>query len=321
MLECSQLLQNYLDVVLEEDTGPLVLSVLKNISLDHRLFEATLRSAKLVDHFIDLAEDIAEIWNSSMSLGLNAQDEVKNLEDELLAATSSTAIKAGGYHYVVNIVGSSIVGDRSLREPEDFVKGDGIYVDSTGNKYEDEICLQNECIVNTVEAVNREDASTMDKHMGGDDDGGIPSGGFSREELFGLLWVIPGIVAFVGLISMINCCPCKTKCKSWTKYPSCVHMCCITLVLPFIFLLAGGFLFPVTLLVTDSCRGVTNVGYQYVSGSAHHLCESSLGGTWEVAEPITSSVCKIELTGSEDVDIPILQLYQTVMGDCGAHGR
>eukprot|EP01138_Halocafeteria_seosinensis_P002493 gb/GECG01002550.1/.p1 GENE.gb/GECG01002550.1/~~gb/GECG01002550.1/.p1 ORF type:complete len:617 (+),score=91.56 gb/GECG01002550.1/:1-1851(+) len=314
--ESLKLLDNYFDNTLVDDTERLETNALLELGLDLRLFEALLRTARVFDNLIDLVEDIGDIWNSSINLDLSLQEEVESMKQELLGLTSSSAIDAGGYHYAFNIAGTSSLTDRSLRDSSKYEKGDGVYVDKEGKSYDDEICLQNDCITTTIENLNSEDVGEAKTHIGSEEE--ESSMGFSREQAFALLYAIPALIALIGLLSLISCCPSKC-CKSWTKWPSCVHMCCITVAIPFILLLVGGILFPFLIVITDICQGGINVGYQYVSGSARNLCQSSLGGTWMEKSPYTSSVCRVDITDSESVDIPILQIYQTALGSCEAH--
>lgn len=306
----SQILRNYFYNVLPKDLKRLSRATIEQARNDDGLYGILMLLTDAGDNLIAMTSEIMEIWDSN-ALTTNLTAQVADQEKLVRAMTDSSAFAAGPFYYLVNVAqhagSASLLGSYTLRPAGEYSEGDGLFEDASGTTYaENGLCLLQQCVEKSIEDYNRKPMAD-----------GV---GVSREQAGTALYLLPVLLLLTGLISTLWFIPCG---KRWTRIPTCCFMICSCIMLPFIFLLVGGLLFPLILGWSDVCYGGLNVASQYVQGSAQGICEAQLQGMWEAhtwASGRSASACRVSLSGDSVVHVPVDAMFAAVAGDCGAKG-
>jgi hypothetical protein len=184
--------------------------------------------------------------------------------------------------------------------------------DSNGNAYPGgDSCLTQACIENEIKYYNQHKVSDYSAIN-------IP---LSREQAQGAPYLIPLFAAILMAISSLC-----YKNHKWSSCLSSCTACYIFVVMIFMFLFMA-FLFPLTLLTSDFCYGVENIGYEMITAKGDAFCSSSLNqwGTLtncEICGPhSTGSGCSQLVSNNITFNLNIQSSYQSVLGSqCAALG-
>ena len=88
-------------------------------------------------------------------------------------------------------------------------------------------------------------------------------------------------------------------------------------VVPWIFIFAGGLVFPMVIVASDACRGLPNVGHHYIKGSEGALCNmlgSAVNVTYTAGGP-----CSVHVTSTSSIDLRFAEIFADLLGSCSKH--
>lgn len=200
-----------------------------------------------------------------------------------------------------------LAGQETVEPWEYAALGGGtVFADAAGHDWSGgRKCVMKECIDATVDKYNRDPLAVHEGGLNID----VP---LSREQLFLLPYIIPVVLAALGLCGALPLCG-----KTWQRIPMCLSGFFICVVLPFIFLFAGALTFAMVMGMSDMCRGGWNVGYHFVSGSDRWVCAQLPNTTYVPAAGSAAAHCRISQFGATlDLDLP--GLYMALLGSCNA---
>lgn len=174
-----------------------------------------------------------------------------------------------------------------------------------GTKYPDKVfCVTRACLERTIVRYN-------DDTLEGASDGAIPIP-LSREDLMTYLYLLPALIAVIGLIPAVSFCG---KDSRWQWYPTCISTTCMCLMMPLLFLITS-FFFTMTMYASDMCWSWPNIGHQYVAGSLGGLC-ADFDGTLDAS----TGLCRVEMdigirNRKLDFNVDLTAVWDTVLGTC-----
>lgn len=164
--------------------------------------------------------------------------------------------------------------------------GGTLFRDASGHRWPNgSFCVTDECIDRTIERFNHDGLFTsLDV---GDDDHRVSAVG--RQTLFFLPLLVPIGMGMAALLSVLGS-------RRWKTAPRYLSACVVFtsfLLVPVGLAIIGGVLFPGAMVFGDACRGLPNLGNQYVQGSTRYLCEVRLAGTL-----LPDESCRVPLNGN-----------------------
>lgn len=142
--------------------------------------------------------------------------------------------------------------------------GDRVFDDSKGQSYPGgRLCVTSQCVDNTIQFYGSGRLSSSSN--------GIVNIQLTPTETLGLPYMLPAAIALVGVLGVIASfwlvtCP---------KIAACFVASCSCTVLPLLFVVVGGGLFPALIVTSDVCSSGLNVVHEYVHNAPKTVCESA----------------------------------------------
>ena len=186
----------------------------------------------------------------------------------------------------------------------------GIWVDSNGNEYPDDItCTMEACEDHTLTYINDEPLSAWYLEMPWFPEVGVD---FTLSEIFLMMWIPPLITSFLGLfVFALNF---KFYYEKTRKCCTFMFMGCVCCQIPFI-LLFTAMIFPMTVMLSDVCDSGANIGTGYLVAYGDDFCSNAFGGegTLNACEIVVDTIRDENITFS----VNILGMYESVVaGKC-----
>jgi hypothetical protein len=181
-----------------------------------------------------------------------------------------------------------------------------VFRDSTGKAWPGgKKCFTDSCVVNTIKALNQKPIFEGMNALAATDSAAPLNLPLSREQIMALPFLIPLIIALMG------CCGATIPFgkRNFQRCCTCCSAFWICVVLPWLFLFAAVIFWPMVMMVSDTCRGAPNLGYQFIKGSEGAVCNMLPGGS------MTSNGCSLTLQG-ETITIPVANVYGALLGSC-----
>lgn len=72
------------------------------------------------------------------------------------------------------------------------------------------------------------------------------------------------------------------------------------------------------MVLSDGCRGLPNVGYNYLHGSEAALCQS-LSSLTNTTYAAGSHVCSLHVTSTDTIDLRLSEMFAALMGSCSTY--
>jgi len=266
-------------------------------------YRVVINAAKNITGFLEAQQArLDSVMSSSSNLTLTA--DLDKLGDDIIpkldVLSQDKYFDNGPYYFIMSLMDTATV------QPDDPLAY-RVFKDINGNDYaNDELCLTTTCINNEVDFVNREPLSDVMDSFEIDLPASIP---LTREQATGLPFIVPGIIALLGLLGALVCCPKKSKCQ---RVPMCLQGCCLCFCIPLTFLFT---FLPIMLVIAggDICRGGANVGYQIIAqaSTVSSVCDSL--GSVSLTDPMA---CNISLGNSAYTQMNVPLLFEQLLGSC-----
>jgi len=286
------------------------------------LFEYLLNQADITlsnDMFkSDLFNDFG-IGVTNVSEFISNSDRDSLLEQarivDILRDSSGELTNKGSIHYFLSVfVEANLVNVTLLENPQ----GQGIptplgFIDGTEfvDYPENTVCATDECIENLVEYVDSENVDSIASVFGIALPADVP---VSRQQVTALPFLAPVIIILIAMAVFVWPCLCG-NCLS------CCTICCA----PWLFLTFGGFVFPLLVLLGDSCAGVESIGSNVIGTLNPVICDDYLKGvvtpegycSVEIDEVINVTE-NVSLVLNETIDIDAAKLFLSLFRGCDA---